>query len=127
MFLKNWDASKCTQIFDALVRDFFGIHLTKGHGLLARIRDHFRCWLTDGCYDEKALEDALKENFGENRRIFEPKPTGACTVKVAVTATTISDAHTHIFSNYNGCGNRSNDHGKVHMHRQAIVLSIPRI
>ncbi|KAL9128704.1 MAG: hypothetical protein Q9217_002665 [Psora testacea] len=119
LFFKNWDTYECTRIFDILVRDFFGMHLTKGHGLLARLRDHFRSWLSDGCYDVKGLEDALKEKFGEQRRIFEADGQNPCGVKVAVTATTISDAYTYIFSNYNGCGTRNNDYGKAYLCRKA--------
>ena len=76
--------------------------MTKGRGLLKRFRDLFRCWLSDGHYDVAALEHALKEVFGETRRIFDFDPNGPSGQKVAVTATTLSDASTYIFSNYNG-------------------------
>ena len=76
--------------------------MIKGRGLLKRLRDLFRCWLSDGCYDVGALEHALKEVFGNTRRLFDTDPKGPSGQKVAVTATTLSDASTYIFSNYNG-------------------------
>ena len=100
--MKHWDVARCTRIFDILVRDFFGIHLTKGSGLLIRLRDWFRCWLSDGCYDANALENSLKDTLGEDRRMFDIDRFGVSGSKVAVTATTLSNTSTYIFSNYNG-------------------------
>ena len=85
-----------------MIRDFFGIHLTKGTGLLSRMRDLFRCWLSDGRYDESLLEASLKGTFGYDRRLFDVDRLGVSGQKIAVTATTLSDASTFILSNYNG-------------------------
>ena len=106
LFLKCWDVATCIRTFDLLVRDFFGLHLTKGRGLITRLRNYFRCWLSDGCYDVNALERSLKDVFGEDRRMFDAPESGVSGCKVAVTATTISDAYTYVFSNYNGNGIR---------------------
>lgn len=76
--------------------------MTKGSGLLTRLRDLFRCWLSDGCYDVCELESSLKAVFGIDRRLFDVDRFGPSGQKVAVTATTLSDAFTYIFSNYNG-------------------------
>ena len=102
LFIKHWDVSRCARTFDILIRDFFGIHMTKGTGLLTQLRDCFRCWLSDGCYDVDLLETSLKDIFGNNRRLFDADRDGISGQKVAVTATTLSDASTYIFSNYNG-------------------------
>lgn len=69
--MKHWDVERCTKIFNDLIRDFFGIHMTKGSGLLTRLRDLFRCWLTDGRYDVGKLESSLKDVFGIDRRLFD--------------------------------------------------------
>ena len=64
-----------------------------------------------GCYDVEVFETLLKENFENQQRMFDslqPNPG----VKVAVTATTISDAFPFVFSNYNGIGTRYPDSGK---------------
>jgi len=112
LFLKHWDVPRCIRVFDILIRDFFGIHLTKGSGLLTRLRDWFRCWLSDGRYDVTALETSLKEIFGDDRRLFDVDRFGVSGQKIAVTATTLSDASTYIFSNYNGIGTREKGCGK---------------
>jgi len=57
-------------------------------------------WLSDGCYDAATLESYLKMVFGPDKRMFHPNSEAAGT-KVAVTATSISDASAFLFSNYN--------------------------
>ena len=94
-----------------MIRDFFGIHLTKGTGILTQLRNLFRCWLSDGCYNVEKLEDSLKETFGYSQRLFDSR-SGVSGQKVAVTATTLSDASTYIFSNYNG-GSKARSCGKL--------------
>ena len=76
--------------------------MTKGTRLLTRLRDYFRCWLSDGRYDAELLEASLKDVFGEDRRLFDVDKGGVSGQKIAVTATTLSDASSYIFSNYNG-------------------------
>lgn len=89
------------------------MHLAKGTGFMTRVREYFRCWLSDGCYDDAALESLLKEIFGENQRLFDAESCGVSGTKVAVTATTISNASPYIFSNYNGCGTRAQTCGSM--------------
>ena len=69
-----------------------------------------KCWMSDAYYDATPFEMTLRLVFGERTRMFDsrPSPTNA---KVAVTATTISDAMPYIFSNYNGVGQRRKDAG----------------
>ena len=88
------------------------MHLTKGHGVLARLRDYFRAWLSDGCYDVQLLEKSLKDIFGVGRKMFDIDSAGISGQKIAVTATTLSDASTYIFSNYNGSGIRDKGCGR---------------
>ena len=71
LFVKHWDVASYIRIFDTLIRDFFGIYMTKGTGLLRRLRDYFRCWLSDSRYDAELLEASLKGVFGEDRRLFD--------------------------------------------------------
>ncbi|KAL6716956.1 hypothetical protein ACLMJK_004869 [Lecanora helva] len=120
LFLKHWDVSRCIRVFDVLIRDFFGIHMTQGSGLLPRLRDWFRCWLSDGCYDVGALEASLKDVFGDDQRMFDINRSGPSSTKVAVTATTLSDASTYIFSNYNGVGTRGRECGYKHVRPDQI-------
>lgn len=57
--------------------------------------------MNDGQYSASLLEKTLKEAFGPGP-LFGPMPLGRSGMKVAVTATTISDATLCLFSNYNG-------------------------
>ena len=78
---------------------------------MTRLRDYLRCWLSDGCYDERVFEASLQELFGDRRRLFDADPSHTSRAKIAVTATTISNATPFIFSNYNGVGKRDNSCG----------------
>ena len=89
-------------MFDIVIREFFGMYLTTGKGLFARIQRFLRCWLSDGCYNVNSLEEILKELFGAEKRLFDADCSGVSGQKVAVTVYTLSDALIYIFSNYNG-------------------------
>ena len=115
LFLKDWDIHHCTKMFDEFSRSFFGVHLTKGQSFMTRMRDYFRCWIKDGCYDVAKLENCFKDVFGLDSRMFGTIPQHTSGRKVAVIATTISDASAYIFSNYNGCGWRGKDSGYKHL------------
>jgi len=111
IFIKLWDIGHCTEVFDTFTRQFFGVHLTKGRGFLSRVRDYFRCWLSDGCYNVVVLEEMLKSIFGAEQRIFDINTQRVSGCKVAVTATTLSDASAYLFTNYNGGGIRERNCG----------------
>ena len=89
------------------------MHLTKGKKFVTRVRDYLRCWLSDGCYDDVVLESLFQEIFGKNQRLFDADGFNPSGTKVAVTATTISDATPYIFSNYNGRGIRAQTCGSI--------------
>ena len=76
-----------------------------------QVRRIMRCWLSDGYHDVGALEATLKQYFGAHQRMFGPLSSSVAT-KVAVTATTISDAFPVLLSNYNGTGTRQPDCGQ---------------
>ncbi|KAL8802034.1 MAG: hypothetical protein Q9200_006728, partial [Gallowayella weberi] len=79
-------------------------------GCCRYIRRLLKCWLTDGYYNVDAVEAAMKASFGPLERMFgtSQSPYGT---KVAVTATSISDASPVLFSNYNGLTTRAKDCG----------------
>jgi hypothetical protein len=69
--------------------------------MFAKLRRFFASYLADGQYDAKFLEEALQKTLG-NGPLFDSvhlRPSG---MKLAVTATTISDATLCLFTNYNG-------------------------
>ena len=111
LFLRRWDIAQCAQLFDRLTRQLFWAGHRRANAFHS-VRRFLKCWLTDGCYDVEVLESLLKENFGDHRRVFDsPQPNSGA--KVAVTATTISNAFPFVFSNYNGVGSRHSDSGKL--------------
>lgn len=92
-------------------RKFFGMQIAKSSSFLTRLRNSLRCWLKDGQYDVLTLECLLKAIYGDETRLFDIDHNMSGT-KVAVTATTISNASTYIFSNYNGAQERNKTCGK---------------
>lgn len=111
LFLLGWDVPRCIQEFDTLAKRFFAKKRKESHTLLGYLHRFFKCWLFDGCYDVLTLEVILKACFGVTRRMFGTS-TPVSGMKVGVTATTISDASSFIFSNYNGSGIRKKECGK---------------
>jgi len=100
-----------------LSRQFFRSEQIAGQNVLRYLRHLLKCWFSDGYYDVRRLEASLKDNFGLNQRMFDYRQTKSDT-KIAVTATTISDATPYIFSNYNGTGQRQRDCGKTTLQKR---------
>lgn len=72
-------------------------------------------------YDEKALERSLKEYFGD-RQMFDKKDILG--KKIVLTATSILNAYSFIFSNYNGSATRNEDCGLSFPININIVLTL---
>ncbi len=104
--LRRWTVSHCVEVFDTLTKQFFQQRRGGARYSLGYIRNVIKCWLSDGCYDVLALEASLRDQFGHDRRMFD-KPESVSGMKVAVTATSISDATPFLFSNYNGTSFRA--------------------
>lgn len=113
LFVRQWGVEQCVRVFDTITRQFFCSQSRKGHGFLASLRHLASCWLSDGIYDVEALEKVLKDVFGAYERLFGTVQVNQ-RAKIAVTATTISDASPFVFSNYNGINARRRDCGILH-------------
>lgn len=109
--MRHWTVSYCSQIFQKLIRQVFQRPTRGSDSIFQYVRRLIRCWLRDGYYNVRALEAFLKEYFGFERRMFDYSE-GTSDTKIAVTATTISDASAYLFSSYNGSGARSKDCGE---------------
>ena len=101
MFIKKWDIRYCTQIFDIFTRKFFEVHFIKGRSFFTRLRNYFRCWFNDGCYDVVILKDFFKNVFDVDQRMFDINKQCVFECKITMTATTLSNASTYLFINYN--------------------------
>lgn len=110
LFSKNWEIRDSLQAFRSLARRFF----SAGHSAfpsLARLRSYARCVISDSCYRAEALNETLKDNFGECLRMFDYPEGGTSRYKLAVTTTTTARASTRLITNYNGTSWRKLDCG----------------
>lgn len=112
LFLKQWDVPHCIRLFRTLTRESFGEQGPARRSRLKRLKHYLKGLITDGCYDVGKIERALKSSFGETQKIFDCPEHRESRCKVAVTATTISDAITFLFSNYNGSAQRESTCGE---------------
>jgi len=95
-----------------LVKRFFVKKRKESQTLLGRLHRVLKCCISDGYYDVSTLETIFKECFGETRRMFDTSSSVSGT-KVGVTAITILDASSFVFSNYNGLGVRNKESGET--------------
>lgn len=129
LFLLGWDVPRCIREFDTLARQFFTKRRTESRSRVGYLHRVFRCWLSDGCYDVFTLEATLKNCFGLTRRMFDA-PISTSGIKVGVTASTISDASSFVFSNYNGLGTRTKECGRdtrFVKSQQSFLLMLHRV
>ena len=110
LFLRQWSVDQCKQNFDTLTRQIFEAQDKGSFEPFRHLRRILKCWLSDGYYDAKPFEDTLKLVFGPSSKMFDFHDSN--NTKVAVTATTISDALPYVISNYNGKVERPGDSGK---------------
>jgi patatin-like phospholipase/acyl hydrolase len=102
LFSLGWDVKKCSTMFDALARQLFGERWVHQRTILGRAKEWFSWWAADGKHDPKMLESTLQDHFGSTLRMFDSHDGRSSGPRVAVTATSISDATPFIFTNYNG-------------------------
>jgi hypothetical protein len=102
MFLYRWPPDKCSRVFEDLARKLFA-KPNASDSMFTRVRNVIKCFMADGQYDSSVIEDSMKGVFGSGKKIFGP----ACNehevsgMKVAVTATSLTDASCFLFTNYN--------------------------
>jgi hypothetical protein len=111
LFLGRRSVKHCISTFDKLAKRIFVPRNHSRRSFCTRIHELFTSWLADSRYDPTVLEASLEEVYGTNCRMFDVAESGPSGTKVAVTATTISDATLCIFSNYNGAATRRKNCG----------------
>ena len=108
---RDCTVKQATDTFKSLTHQFF----TKAHStdpsVVHTVVRAFKCWLTDGLYDEKAFEETLIAHYGNNAKLFDSRYMPASGPKVAVTATTVRNTSTRVLSNYNGITTLKRDAG----------------
>ena len=98
----------CLDFFKKFARRIFPSKAGMKCSIWAFTRRFFASYLADGQYDAVVLEETLREAF-RSRPLFDSVKLRPSSMKIAVTATTISDASLCLFSNYNGVGSYSKD------------------
>lgn len=101
LFFKRWNIHRCTRIFDFFTRNFFDVHFIKERSIFIKMRDYFRCWFIDDCYDVAILKKTLKNVFESHQKLFDTNKFEISSSKIIVIATTISNVSIFVFSNYN--------------------------
>ncbi len=102
MFLQNRSVAESKQQFVTMTRRVFRHN---GDSLLKQVIKFSKRLFGDGAYDVTEFEACLKKTFGEYTRVFDHRKH-ANGVKVLVTASSISNGETFLFSNYNGKAKR---------------------
>jgi len=100
-FAKYWGTRRCLEFFHYFAKRIFPSDRTGG-SVFSKLRRFFASYLADGQYDATFLESTLQETFGGGP-LFDCVHLRSSGMKLAVTATTISDATLCLFTNYNGC------------------------
>lgn len=89
--------------------------------------------LRDGKYGIAPLEQCLDEAYGRTQKMHDCPPTKQSGTKVAVTATTTSDATLCLFSNYNTNAERTGTANSIRviaislMWTKATSISFPKM
>lgn len=99
IFIMKWDVKYCLQRFEQLADNIFQ-RRSNGPSMFVRIQELIMSYIADCKYESSGIENALRDAFGSNLRMFNPLCNDT---KVAVTSTTAKDSLPCLFSNYNGC------------------------
>lgn len=101
LFLYGWSPQKTSEDFERVLHDLFGSLHGRQMALTTRLKKAVSCWVTDSRYDNSKVQSTLKNAFGPSQHMFGYFPKSITGGKVAVTATSISNADCFLFTNYN--------------------------
>lgn len=80
--------------------------------IISPILEFIVTYCADGRYSAENLESALKDTFGDERRILDYSRATATGTKIGLPVTTIRYVSTCVFTNYNGVGERPQERGR---------------
>ncbi|KAI9762170.1 MAG: hypothetical protein M1840_001465 [Geoglossum simile] len=110
MFVNGWSVEECSRVFESLSKPAFQRRTFLRIPLLSHIQECLMSYLADSLYAADNLEEALQETFGD-RSLLDCSYATTIGAKIGVTATTISDLCTCVFTNYNRAGFQSKRFG----------------
>lgn len=127
----SWDVADCSERFDTMARRIFRerrlstmpllLHRICGYrSFVGEIAKWIQWLLHDSCYDSRVFDTALKDAFGEDRRIFgatreDPPGPRRSGPRVGVVTTSISrDTSTFVIGNFNASQDARSECGNLH-------------
>jgi hypothetical protein len=71
--------------------------------MFIRVRNVIKCFMADSQYDSSVIKDLMKGVFDSGKKIFRPvcNEHEVSGMKVAITATSLTDASCFLITNYN--------------------------
>lgn len=113
-FMLRMDNESCKGLFQTLAKKVFSPSLRKRF---------LHSWISDSIYEVQPLETALKDHYTPTQRMFDAPTSGVSSGKVAVTASTIKDGDTFIFTNYNGTAPHRVESGNLSSQSERQLLA----
>lgn len=92
--------------FKRLARQIFPLR-PRRYTFFGQSWDFLSTWMMDSRYDSDTLDKALQEAFGPSRRLFDTAAPRVSGIRVALTASQVTDGSLCLFPNYRAAG-RSN-------------------
>ena len=112
MFANGWSIDKSTEAFERLAKVAFKQRKVLKIPILRRLLELIIPYLTDGLYPPKNIEAALKQVFGDDRGILDFSYATSTGTRIGLPVATVDDKPSrHIFTNYNGIGERKKGQG----------------
>jgi len=125
--VNGWSVETCIERYEHLAKVAFQPRPSPNIPVLSQIIEFLISFIADGRYSAENLEKALQETFGSYRSILDCSKATATGTRIGVPVTTIDDASTCIFTNYNGIGSRPADCGKLTRKLCCQYLSLGRV
>ncbi|GKT51711.1 phospholipase A I [Colletotrichum spaethianum] len=124
--INGWTVDECIARFESLSNQAFtprGVPSIPVIGSFIRLMMQVPVFATvvraaalllfDSRYPSRHIEQALRDMFGSGRSIADYSAADTMGAMVGMTVATVQDASACIFTNYNGVGQRSGDHGSL--------------
>ena len=122
MFDNGFTVAQSTERFERFAMLAFQPRSSSRTPIVSPLKDFFLWIFKDGKYSAENMDIALQEAFG-TKTLFDYSRATATGAKICILVTTIWDASTCVFTNYNAVGTRPHDCGTLEapFHRQKLI------
>ena len=113
LFIKGWSIPESTEAFKRLAEVAFQKRNVLRLPLLSRLQRYLISYLSDSIYPAENIELVLKEVFGIETNILDYSHATSIGTRIGLPVASVSNppGH-HVFTNYNGAGERDKRLGK---------------